>query len=668
MSPVDGIPDRVLYWLGAAVLVAALPHFAHLPAWVAALLPATILMRVGLRRPPGRWLLIPLVATVFVGILVQFRAISGPDAGGAFFTAMVALKFLESRTARDLGLIVCLAWFQAVAIFLYSESIGMAVYVLGSLALTTTTLITLAAPDGPPLQQRLGVTGKLFLQAIPIMLVLFVLFPRISGPLWSIHDAPAARTGLSDSMAPGEVADLAMSPEVAFRVEFADTVPPGDRHYWRGPIFTDFDGRRWTEGDPPERPEPELVTTGEPVEYTITLEAHEQRWLFALDMPVDPLPADTRLSSGRQLLTRDRVRSTRRFELRSVTDYRLEPELPAERRDATLALPASGAEQARELAAEWRAETDTDAERVERALAWFRESDFEYTLSPQRLDDDPVDEFLFDTRAGFCEHFASSFAVLMRAAGIPARIVTGYLGSEPGGPGGYFIVRQSSAHAWVEVWLEDAGWVRVDPTTTVAPDRIRLGLGGMESTRDLLPDISRRDDSVRRRIALMWDAVNHNWNRFVLGYGPDLQSRLLERLGLGDFGRYALAALSMGVFALLLVAIGLLTLRARPPRDPVLRHWRRVERRLAALGLERGPAEGVSAYAERVARARPDIAGAIRDLAGLYDRLRYQPDPDTGTLRALERASRAFRPAGPAQARPTAAEEQADDASSSGNR
>lgn len=634
-----------LPWVAAAVLIAALPHFGHLPLWVTILLPSALLLRLLLRRPPARWLLTPLAMAALIGVLAEFRGISGPDAGGAFLIAMMALKFLESRTPRDLGLLSCLAAFLAVAIFLYTESIGVAAYVLASLTLTTTALITLTDPDGPPVAHRLRVTGTLFVQAIPIMLVLFVLFPRIPGPLWSIHEAPQARTGLSDSMSPGEVADLAMSTKVAFRVEFDQEVPPGNLHYWRGPIFTEFDGRRWSEADRQRRAPAELADTADPVTYTITLEPHQRRWLFALDMPAGPLPGDTRLNAGRQLLADKPVRSTRRLDLRSVTEYRLEPDLPEQRRQAALDLPESGASRARQLARQWRAEVPgDDAALVRHALSWFRQGEFEYTLSPQRLQRDPVDEFLFDTRSGFCEHFASSFAVLMRAAGIPARIVTGYLGSEPGGVGNYFIVRQSDAHAWVEVWLEDAGWVRIDPTATVAPDRIREGLGGVPGTEDLLPDISRSDDSLRRRFALMWDAVTHNWNRFVLGYGPALQDRLLERIGLADFGRYALAGLSMAGLAILMGALWLLTLHVRPPRDPVVRHWRPVERRLAALGIPRDPSEGISHYAERVARQRPDLAGEIRRLAALYDALRYRPDGNRATFGQFREASRRFRP------------------------
>lgn len=639
------VPDQVMHWLAVAVIVAALPHVDRLPVWVAVLIPAAILLRIGLGRPPSRWLLVPLVVAVFVGVVVQFRAISGLEAGGAFFTAMVALKFLESRSTRDAGLLACLAYFQAVATFLYSETIAMAVYVAGSLLLTTVALMTLTAPQpAPPVRRRLVESGSLLLQAVPIMLVLFVLFPRIPGPLWSLHDHSQAQTGLSDSMTPGEVAELAVSHEVAFRVEFDGDAPAPEYHYWRGPVFTHYDGASWSEGESATDDPPELAAGDRAVDYILTLVPHQRRWLFALDMPADDVPRGAGLNGARQLLTEDRVRSTRRFELTSLIAYRLEPELSAGRRERALSLPADAAPRARELADDLRAAADDDPALVAAALTWFREGGFEYTLRPPALGDDPVDDFLFDTRSGFCEYFAGAFAVLMRAAGIPARIVTGYLGSEQASVGDYYIVRQSDAHAWVEVWLPDRGWTRVDPTATVSPDRIQLGLSGIPGTEDMLPGFRRDDDSIRHRLALAWDGINYSWNRFVLGYGPELQERLLERIGLDALGRYALGVLSVVVAGLLVVAVWLLGRSGDRPRDGVERAWRRVERRLSRLGWRRDPHEGVYAYARRVAGQRPDLATPLLRLAELHDRVRYRPHADAATRRRFVQAARAFRP------------------------
>ena len=647
MSTAPALEETTFRWLGAALIVAALPHATHLPIWVSALVPAAILLRLALRRPPGRWLLIPLVVAAFAGILVQFRAISGPDAGGAFLTAMIALKFLEARSQRDAGLLLCLTYFLAVAIFLYSESIAMAAYVAASLLLTTVALMTVTEPRTPAPRERVAVAATLLAQAVPIMVVLFLLFPRIPGPLWHLGESEGAATGLSDSMSPGGVSDLAMSHEVAFRVEFEDDeLPAPAEQYWRGPVFTDYDGETWSESEAEdwEGGTPAIDRKADPVDYTLTLEAHEQRWLFTLDVHGDDTPAGTEFDGGRQLLTDDPVGSNQRFDLRSYRDYRLEPELPDERRAEALALPDDAAPRARELATELREEAgDRDAAVVQAAVDWLEAREFEYTLTPQQLTGDPVDDFLFDTRAGFCEHFASAFTVVMRAADIPARVVTGYLGME--GAGDYQIVRQSDAHAWVEIWLPDQGWVRVDPTATVAPERIDRGIGGVSGTEDVLSDLARRDESsLYRSVALAWDGVNHAWNQFVLGYGPELQERLLERLGLEGLGRYALGVLSIGAAGLLVAALWLLGRAPDRPRDRVERMWRRVERRLARLGHHRAAYEGVDAFTRRVARERPDLAAELHELATLHDRLRYQQDPDAATQRRFETAARRFRP------------------------
>jgi len=636
------------HWLAVATLVAAGPQFTGLPLWVSLLLPGAIALRLALGRAPGRLLLIPLVVVVFAGVVFQYRSISGLEAGGAFFTAMVALKFLETRTRRDAGLLACLAYFQATSTFLLTGAIPAAAYVALSITITTAALVTVNAPAPTSSRQVSLQAGRLVLGAVPVMLVLFLLFPRIPGPLWGTGEQGAsARSGLSDSMSPGDVSDLAMSPAVAFRVEFDDDVPPGDRLYWRGPVFTDYDGRTWSEREADDGGVPALEAAADRVDYTVTLEPHHRRWLFPLDMPTDAIPDGTRLEAGRQIVSRDRIRSTRRFELESATRYRLEPRLPAERREAALALPSDAAPEARALAADWREQAgDDDRALVERALAWYRSAGFEYTLVPQRLGANPVDEFLFDTRSGFCEHFASSFAVLMRAAGIPARIATGYLGSEQGFAAGYFIVRQSDAHAWVEVWLPGQGWVRVDPTTTVAPDRIRRGLGGIDGASGVTPPASRREDGWLRRAALVWDAVDYTWNRFVVGYGPRMQERLLEQLGLGDLGRYALAVVTIISVGIMLAAIALLAGR-RQRRDPVVEAWRRVERRLRRIGLERAPQEGVMDFAERVARERPALAAAVRRLATEYDHLRYRPgQSDRARRTAFARRCRRFRARG----------------------
>ncbi|MFW5969413.1 MAG: transglutaminase TgpA family protein [Halofilum sp. (in: g-proteobacteria)] len=623
-----------------ALVMAALPHAGHLPFWVLALVPGAIALRLALGRPPGRWLLIGLVTVVFAAVLLRFRTIAGPTAGGAFFCAMVALKFLESRDRRDLGIVLCLAYFLAIAVFLHTEAIFTATLVLLAVLATTVALTFVAEPDGPSTRTRLRLSGTLLLQAIPVMVVLFLLFPRLPGPIWGLGNEKTARTGLDDRMAPGDITRLTESSEVAFRVDFRDEPPAASERYWRGPVFWSYDGRTWTRGESRHSGLEKPVDTGRERDYTLILEPHGRKWLFGLDVPVS-VDGDVRRSTGYEFVTEERIDSVRRYEMRSALDYRLEPELPRARRERALRLPEGSAPRARELAERWRDEADSRQGIVDRALAFLREEDFVYTLSPDPLGDTPVDTLLFETRTGFCEHFASAFTVLMRAAGIPARVVTGYQGGEINDD--YMIVRQSDAHAWTEVWLPERGWTRVDPTGAVSTTRLDAGIGSLEDAGELNL-MSRRDSGVLREAVLLWDSVNHGWNRFVLGYGPTLQQQLFERLGMDALGRWALALVMLAAVGLMMAAVWLLALRPIRPRDPVERLWRRARRRVGRIGIEPHPAEGPIDLAARVWRTRPDAGPAFTRIASAYVRQRFRPHADDAGLRELRAAVRAFRP------------------------
>lgn len=637
------LPANVLRWLAAALVAAALPHAGYLPLWVSALVPAALALRLGLGRPPGRWLLVPLVLVTFAAVLAHFRTIAGTEAGGAFFTAMVALKFLESRDRRDAALLVCLAYFLATSIFLSDQSIGMAAYVIGVLVLITVALITLAAPDGPPVGLRVRRAAVLLLQAVPIMLVLFLLFPRLPGPLWGVGDEETGRTGLDDRMTPGSITRVVESPGVALRAKFDDAPPPPSRRYWRGPVLWDYDGRTWSAGDPASRSLSAPANVGRTLGYTVTIEPHGRRWVFALDLPLAPDDDGLGRTPGHNLVADDPLKSTRQYTLRSALDYRLQPELPPWRRERALALPDDAAPQARALAREWRREADGPDAIVERALTWLREREFVYTLSPPALAGDPVDDFLFNTRAGFCEHYASAFVVLMRAAGIPARVVTGYLGGESNELGDYLIVRQSDAHAWAEVWLPATGWTRVDATSVVSSERLRMGIGSVAGADERLGLMARGGGWIRS-LGMAWDSANYTWNRLVLGYGPRMQQRLLDIVGLGGIGRYALGMVTVAAAALALVGVWLLALRARPPDDPVARAWARALSRLGRAGIVADPAEGPRDLAARVARVRPDLAAPFGRIARLYVALRFRPVAPPGAATRLQREVAAFRP------------------------
>jgi transglutaminase-like putative cysteine protease len=525
--------------------------------------------------------------------------------------------------------------------FLFDQSLLTAGYMLVTGWATTSVLIAIShrghAHLGPAQARQAGV---LLLQGVPVMLLLFVLFPRLPGPLWGLpDDAHQGVTGMSDSMEPGSISELSRSDEVAFRVRFESTVPPARERYWRGLVLAEYDGQEWSRAPVDAAPR-QLTTRGNPVRYTVTLEPHGERWLFALDMPA-PDPDSGSLSFFNELRSDEPVDEARRYNVRSYTDYRLEPELSERARTSYTELPSQAHPRARELARSWRNETDNDAAVVERALAYFREQPFEYTLSPEPLrGEDRIDDFLFETRSGFCELYAGAFTVLMRAAGIPARVVIGYQGAAESANEAFWTVRQSDAHAWSEVWLPSEGWRRVDPTGAVSPERIDLGLGASVPDGDDVPDMARGgNDSWIRTARRAWDVVDATWTGWVISYGPDRQDSFLESIGLGSALR--LVAVLAGAIVAFMAVLGLAVIWQQTGRrdpDPARRLWHGAQRRLSRRGLPPHAGEGPRDYAERVAREAPELAAAIREAARYYLRLRYYPNPDDDDLARLRAA------------------------------
>jgi transglutaminase-like putative cysteine protease len=572
-----------------------------------------------------------LVLAATVGVYLQQGSLLGSTGGPAFLAVLATLKLLEVRDRRDVIVTVYIGYFLVLTQFLASQSPITGAYALAAVLIFTTLLVQAHHPQASGLRPgHLRVAAMLAVQGLPLMLVLFVFFPRIASPLWTLALHPTvARTGLSQDMAPGSIASLILSDAVAFRVDFLNRLPRQAELYWRGPVLWRFDGRRWTAGTPRGGPVPDFTPDGAPVHYAVTLEPHNQKWLFALDLPAT-VPDDAGLGLDFQLLAGATVVEAMRYEVTSFPGYRAAGlALSDDQRRRALALPNGFGAQARALAQGWRealAAREDDRALVRRALDHFREQPFVYTVTPPLLGADPIDEFLFETRAGFCEHFASAFTFLMRAVGVPARVVTGYQGGEINPLGDYMIVRQSDAHAWAEVWLAGAGWVRIDPTSAVAPGRITRSLGEAVGADAALPLMAR---SARlgwlRAIRLALDAVDKGWTQWVIGYDTQRQLDLLRRLGLDGVGRDVLAlAVGMGLIGLMSVLAALLIHpRRRRSRDPVVRTYARFCRKLARRGLARRPDEGPIAFAERVAHECPPLAAQTRAIATLFALERY---------------------------------------------
>lgn len=639
-----------LVWLCVATLLVLAPHAVRVPIWISVL----FLLFAGWRlyafksglAPPHRYVLAVVVLAMLAGVYLSYHTLTGRNAGVAMLAALAGMKILETRSLRDAYVIVFLGYFLVVTNFLFSQSIPAGLYMLVVVVVLTGTLIAVTSEESPLTPQRkLKLSAALLLQAVPLMLVAFLLFPRVPGPLWGLpKDAHSAMSGLSDVMQPGNISRLSLSDEVAFRVRFQGDIPPRQRLYWRGPVLWNTDGETWRQDEFRRLAQISADNKGIlPVHYTVTLEPHNRRWLFGLDLPVS-VPEGKVMSTDFELRSRKPVRERIRYAMRSYLDY---ASLTTSRGDIQrgLALPAGKHPKARALALEWRENLDGDRQIVDRALDYFREQPFFYTLTPPVLTGDTVDEFLFDTRRGFCELYASAFAVLMRAAGIPTRIVTGYQGGELNELGDFLTVRQRDAHAWTEVWLNKGGWIRVDPTAAVAPERIEFGMDAA-----IPPPIGPRalniqpSEPVRRAFRSLrqsWDALNSAWNEWVLGYGPDRQRLFLGRFGLDsrDLVRLALALLTL--IGLLLAAVAVWLARRPGTRDPVLRAYRRYQRKLERAGLGRANGEGPLDYGRRVAATRPDLAGPVNRITALYIELRYASGPDDP--RVLNRAVAAFR-------------------------
>lgn len=566
----------------------------------------------------------------------------------ALFPLLVVLKFREMQGSRDYQLLVMMGLFMLASNFIHTQELYTAILSLPIIVLLIAAPLLLHGDlEAPQLPRALSFSMRTLVVAVPFMVLGFVLFPRLSGPLWGIaRDPSTALSGLSSSMTPGSISNLSLSDEVVFRAEFHGDVPGQEVLYWRGPVFWQLSGETWSAGRFHQSArEPAIKIDSQPLFYTVTLEPSPHKRMFAIDVPAQAV-AGARLSADLQLLTSKPVLERTRYQLASYTQYRLTSsgedelqralQLPPDRNPRTIALAQS-----------WRKEGLQPRDIIQRALSMFHDEGFKYTLQPERTPFDSVDFLLFESRKGFCEHYASAFAVLARAAGIPARVVTGYQGGTLNRIGGYYTIRQRDAHAWVEVWQQDLGWMRVDPTLAVAPSRIHQGLQGLlaeDQATASLPLLS-RDGELRT----MWnvaldslDALYNNWNQWVIGYDQKQQLRLLSELGVGQTTLGILAVL-LGVLVLALFLVYLvMVLRWREPsKDQTVRAYQRFTAKLARIGLARAAHQGPLDFAARAAA----FTGQGRDIHAitrLYVRLRY--GDGRGDPARLGKMVRHFRP------------------------
>jgi len=637
----------LIYGLIASILLVSAPHAEHLPIWVSAMCVAMLGWRGYLAYSgtplPSRWLLLLITIAGVAAIGIGFRTLFGREVGVTLLILLATLKLLELKAVRDATVLIYLSCFIIITNFFYSQSIPTALFMLFTLIVIVATWVNLQT-GSLALKPRLRIAGLLLLQAIPLSLILFVLFPRIQGPLWGMPQDAYAKSGLSDTMSPGSMSKLSLSDDVAFRATFSGTAPMREQMYWRGPVLWDFDGTTWKRGQNATLQKPTLSDVGTPVDYTVTLEPHNKLWLFALDMPTN-ISAAADMAPDFQLLSRTPVNARLRYNARSHLTYRANLNEAPQQMKRALELPRGYNPKAQQLAAEWRTKNTNDEAIANTALRYFNQNAFSYTLEPPLLGTHSVDDFLFTTKQGFCEHYASSFVFLMRAAGVPARVVTGYQGGEFNELGGYYILRQADAHAWAEVWLTNRGWVRVDPTAAISPARIQSGLSAALPDNAALPFMARNPPQWMRELRFNWDALSNQWNQWVLGYNEERQFAFLTRLGMEDVTWQKMIMNMVAGMSLLVGIFTLILLRRLVVRqnDPVQAVWLKVCKKLAKIGLARAPHEGPEDYAARVVAARPQLASAMHDIAKRYTGLRYAGTNDEDALRAFKDTVKNFK-------------------------
>lgn len=631
-------------WALAATGLCLLVLLLQLPAGLAWGTAALAVAMAGLswRRPVPGPLRLLLAVAIIGGVLTVMGMRFGRDTGCALLAAMLALKPAETVNLRDARSLLGFALFAPFSAFLLDQ--GPLTLLLATLGVSTALLALsrladaeVPASDAPrlPTRQHLWTVGRLLLLGLPLMLATFWLFPRFPTPLWGVPERALAQPGLSDRMSPGGWLDLMADDNPALRVQFFGATPTPDEMYWRGLVLWDFDGRDWTRarGMPP-LPDGAAPALPPRWDYEMMMEPTEQRWLVALDLPL-AAPADARLDRDRTLTARQRMNGVTRWRVQSTPPADFDVALPPLLRERALMLPEGLNPRTRALAAQWRREAGTDdLAIVRRAMTWIRR-DFAYTLETPLPGRHAVDEFLFDQQRGYCEHFSSSFTTLMRAAGVPARVVVGYAGGYRNRFGDYWIVRKMDAHAWSEVWLPQRGWVRVDPTAAVAPERIfdtledRLGAaGGGTLQRNPLFDAG--------------DWLRRGWNDFVLGFDARRQQDLLRRVGLSRLDTTGLGTVFALAALLALGGMAWLLARGERERDPLLRAWHALGVRYTRLGLARQPHEPALAWAQRVAASHPAAGATLVPLSQRFAEARYAAA--VSDIPALVRDLRRHRP------------------------
>ena len=643
-----------IYYLIGFLALSVFPHFFNLSKTVSFFFVAILLIRsvanyYSLKHLP-RWLVFILLAIGLAIVTVQYSGSVGKDFGVSLLVAMLGLKILEIKNYRDAYVLLFLCGFMLITQFLYNQEILLTLYVFSLTAFILVLLLWLNQIERKPkILAFLKTVANLSLQAIPVMVILFIFFPRLDSPLWGFDtESSSAITGISGSISPGSISQLSQSSATAFRVKFTDAeaIPKPELRYWRGPVMVETDGINWQADEDPEPAEIKYRATGKSVSYQITAEASRDKWIFALDLPA-AIPAGTYVTKEYAVRSENKINKRTTYSLTSYPSYYANL-ASSQDLQAALALPDNITERMYDLVKNFQNKSNSTTEFIASILNHFNQQNFIYTLRPPRLRDNPADEFLFETQKGFCEHYATSFVLLMRIAGIPARVVAGYQGGEWNPTGNHLIVKQSDAHAWTEVWIEDLGWQRFDPTAAVSPERIEYAIDP-DNIREGEPVVFQIQadsfiGSMFRQAVWLADSLDLNWHRWVVGFSQDRQNYFLSSAGLDFLKGYKNLGITSVVLSFLFVSILIFFLKNKPveKRDTAKIYWDKFCHKLARKGLKYRQTEGPLTIKKHAEKLLPEQAASIQLIAELYINLRYTKHANKQKLKHFKKLVSAF--------------------------
>jgi protein-glutamine gamma-glutamyltransferase len=655
MTTSIAVNKKAHIFLLSAIGVIALPHVFHLPnAVIGYFLLLLGWCFAGIFQParlPGPVLLILLTVCGLAILYFQFHTFLGRDAGTSLFLIALGLKLMELKSARDIYLVNNLAFIVAASQFLFDQSILMAAYILLVSCVLLAVMIFLNS-NAPETLTAIKKAAVIVAQAIPMTIAVFIFFPRVEAPRWLLfNDNHEAMTGLSDSMEPGSITDLGMSDELAFRVRFDGAIPPPAQRYWRGPVLTHTNGKRWTQSKNLDYQQQMAKPSysGQAYQYKLLMEPQNKNWVYALDLPAT-YPQPLQRNANYQLISPHELDKRSEYQLTSYPLYNTGTITKIEYRDARQ-LPGAPSGKIKQLVEQLHGFKSSPEEFINHLLNHFRQEDFHYTLTPPLMEENPIETFLFETRRGFCSHYAAAFVYLLRTADIPARVVTGYQGGELNSAGNYLEIRQADAHAWAEVWLENKGWIRFDPTAAIAPERIERSIDTSLLAQGQPIQFSSPSEGALAAINLLknvrqlWHSVDYNWQRWVINYNSANQSNFLSSFGIGDFR--GMVYWMMAIVAIITALLSLYLFYQSPePVDPGLKAYKKFLKKLAKAGYPKNPGEGPREFAERIKLNLPHHSDGIEAITSAFLAQHYgkYPSPEgSQELKSLIRTLKILR-------------------------